>query len=220
MNTIREHKAALMEILKTESLAADVRAWKWTVHFTDDRDPLTVSFSPEATCAEVLERYPDAAAAEPVPSPAHPSADALAADEESAIRAWLASIGETDPKIIEETIENCQRDAEARAFFLGRAGEPFDPEAFSERAAIGEFDGGLPSADAEALAWREDDRRRCAHCLNLMINGICKAATPGGTVSARKGYQPDSAILRRCHSYRPCPDDPDRRPGRDRWPRI
>jgi hypothetical protein len=74
--------------------------------------------------------------------------------------------------------------------------------------------------DREALAWIEDDRRRCAHCLNLLADGVCKVAIPGGPVSARQGYKPNPAILQRCAGYRPCPDDPDRRPGRERWPEF
>jgi len=35
--------------------------------------------------------------------------------------------------------------------------EPFDREAWEERAAIAEFDGGLSRKEAEALAWKEDD---------------------------------------------------------------
>lgn len=47
----------------------------------------------------------------------------LATKEETAIRAWLAHIGETDPACIAEVIEQCQRDAEAREYFIGRATE-------------------------------------------------------------------------------------------------
>ena len=54
----------------SETLA---RHWKWIIHFTD-REPLTSTFSPEATHAEVLAQFPDAVAAEPV---AHPAASAL-----------------------------------------------------------------------------------------------------------------------------------------------
>jgi hypothetical protein len=98
------------------------------------------------------------------------------------------------------------------------APEPLDREAFEERAGICEFDGGLTREDAETIAWFEDDRRRCTHCQNFLANGVCKVAVPGGQVSARRGYQPDQAILHRCSEYRPCPDDPDRRTGRERWP--
>jgi hypothetical protein len=100
------------------------------------------------------------------------------------------------------------------------ADSPFDPEAFEERAAICEFDGGLTREEAEAIAWHEDDRRRCAHCLNFLPNGVCKVAVPGGLVSARRGFQPVLDFPRRCAGYRPCLDDPDQRPGWDRWPEL
>lgn len=48
---------------------------------------------------------------------------------------------------------------------MQRGGEPFDREAWEERAAIAEFDGGLTRAEAEALAWAEDDLRRCGSFL-------------------------------------------------------
>lgn len=101
----------------------------------------------------------------------------------------------------------------------GTATEPFDREAFEERAAIAEFDGGLSRTDAEALAWAEDDRRRCAQCANL-AGRVCRIAEPGGPVSARRGYEPVKGIPRRCEGYAPRADDPDRRPGRDRWPGL
>lgn len=44
--------------------------------------------------------------------------------------------------------------------------EPFDPEAWEERAAIAEFDGGLSREEAEALAWKEDNRRCCNQTAN------------------------------------------------------
>lgn len=33
-------------------------------------------------------------------------------------------------------------------------------------------------------------------------------------------YTPDPAILRRCESYGPLPNDPDQRRGWDRWPGL
>jgi hypothetical protein len=47
----------------------------------------------------------------------------LSAEEEAAIRRLLARIGETDPETIAEVIGQCQRDADARAYFLKRAEE-------------------------------------------------------------------------------------------------
>jgi hypothetical protein len=83
------------------------------------------------------------------------------------------------------------------------AAEPFDHEAFEERAGIAEFDGGLTRAQAEALAWREDDRRRCAACAHLTPGGVCAVAAPGGPVVARKGYAPHPDLARRCEGYMP-----------------
>ena len=77
----------------------------------------------------------------------------------------MESINEDDPAIIAETLELCQRDSNARGYFLGRAIlEPFDREAWEERAAICEFDGGLPHEEAETVAWREDHKRQRSHC--------------------------------------------------------
>jgi hypothetical protein len=92
----------------------------WRLHFAD-REPVEVACCPEATHAEILEQHPDAVAAEPfTPSVRQPSAP-LTAREETAIRAWLALIGETDPATIAEVIDRCQRDAAARDYFAGRA---------------------------------------------------------------------------------------------------
>ncbi len=92
----------------------------WLIHYPD-RDPVEVACCPEATHADILERHPDAVAAEPfTPTIRQPSAP-LTDSEESAIRAWLALIEETDPATIVEVIGQCQRDADARDYFTGRA---------------------------------------------------------------------------------------------------
>ncbi|MDR1227945.1 MAG: hypothetical protein LBK55_02835 [Azoarcus sp.] len=49
--------------------------------------------------------------------------DRISAEHETAILAWLASIGENDIVTLGEVIEACRRDADARAYFLGRASE-------------------------------------------------------------------------------------------------
>jgi hypothetical protein len=132
-----------------------------------------------------------------------------------AVNRWADSIKEHKNALVEILKAEA---AEERGIERTGVVEPFDREAFEERAGICEFDGGLTREDAETIAWREDDRRRCAHCLNLLTNGVCKVAALGGPVSVRRGYQPDPVILHRCAGYRPCPDDPDRRTGRERWP--
>ena len=109
---------------------------------------------------------------------------------------------------------------EHKAEIIALLAEPFDRDAFEERAGIVEFDAGLTRAEAEAVAWHEDDRRLCTHCLNLLPGGVCKVAAPGLPVSAMKGYRPIQDVLRRCLGYRPRHDDPDRRTGSERWPGL
>lgn len=160
--------------------------FKWLIHFTD-RDPLTVSFSPEATHAEALASYPDAVAAEPY-EPPPPTLERMTADEEGAITGWLEYIGETDPATIGEAIRQCQKDPEVRRYFLDRAEE-------------------MPATD--------DDRRTCQQCANL-IGKRCQAAKRGEIVAGRN-YEPIRDLPRRCEGYAPGPEDTDRRPGRERW---
>lgn len=47
----------------------------------------------------------------------------MTADEETAIRAWLAYIQETDQDTLSEVLDQCRTDAGAREYFIGRAGE-------------------------------------------------------------------------------------------------
>jgi hypothetical protein len=98
--------------------AATASRW-WRIHYHDH--DVEVCCCPEATHAGILGEFPDAVAAEPfTPTARQPSAP-LTASEEAAIRAWLALIGETDPATIAAVIDHCQRDADARDYFAGRA---------------------------------------------------------------------------------------------------
>ena len=138
----------------------------WLIHYPD-RDPLQVACCPEATHAEILEWHPDAVAAEPfTPSIRQPSAP-MTASEETAIRAWLALIEETDPATIVEVIEQCQRDADARDYFTGRAAAELDPF--------------------------RDDRRTCNQCANLTVTGrcyVCKAGALPDVPQRCEDYSP------------------------------
>lgn len=101
--------------------------------------------------------------------------------------------------------------------------EPFDREAFEERAVICEFGSGLTRADTESLAWREDDRRRCTQCQNRRApDGLCRIAEPkaGALVVANRSYAPDPVLPRRCEGYSPKASDLDQRPGAERWPGL
>jgi hypothetical protein len=166
----------------------------WLIHYPD-RDPVEVACCPEATHAEILERHPDAVAAEPfTPTIRQPSAP-LTASEETAIRAWLALIEETDPATIAEVIGQCQRDADARDYFTRRAAAE------------------LPKPDPFP-----DDRRTCDQCANLIARR-CQAAKRGEIVASRN-YEPIRDLPRRCEGYAPGAADADRRPGRERWPGL
>jgi len=165
---------------------------RWLLHFAD-RNPLTVACTPAASHAEVLAIYPDALAAEPIEPGRRQSGRALAGDEESAIRAWLATIGETDQTIVDEVLAACRYDCDARAYYLGR-----------------------PGADPQI----EDNRRCCSQCSNLR-SGLCVVARPGGLVSAIVGYRPASpGVLQRCAGYSPNASDTDQRTGCERWPEL
>ena len=166
----------------------------WLIHYPD-RDPVEVACCPKATHADILERHPDAVAAEPfTPTIRQPSAP-LTASEETAIRAWLALIEETDPATIAEEIGQCQRDADARDYFTRRAAAE------------------LPKPDPFP-----DDRRTCDQCANLIARR-CQAAKRGEIVASRN-YEPIRDLPRRCEGYAPGATDTDRRPGRERWPGL
>ena len=64
---IREHKIGIVAALAfsaNDPTPDFTPRYGWLVHFTD-REPVYVTYSPEATHAEVLRGYPDAVAAEP-----------------------------------------------------------------------------------------------------------------------------------------------------------
>ncbi len=185
----KEEKSALPAKVGAGDTATASR-W-WLIHYPD-RDPLEVACCPEATHADILERHPDAVAAEPfTPTIRQPLAP-MTASEETAIRAWLALIEETDPAIIAEVIGQCHRDADARDYFSGRAAAE------------------LPKPDPFP-----DDRRTCDQCANLIARR-CQAAKRGEIVASRN-YEPIRDIPQRCEGYAPGATDPDRRPGRERW---
>ena len=47
----------------------------------------------------------------------------MTASQETAVRAWLDRIEETDPATIAEVLDRCRQDVDARAYFLMRAAE-------------------------------------------------------------------------------------------------
>lgn len=119
----------------------------------------------------------------------------MTAEHGTAIRAWLTLIGEIDPVTIAEVIDGCQRDMDTRRYFVGRA-----------------------TADLPKPAPVLDDRRTCNQCANLIARR-CQAAKRGEIVASRS-YEPIRDLLQRCSGYAPGTDDPDRRPGHERWPGL
>ncbi|MEF8729158.1 MAG: hypothetical protein V5B34_13235 [Accumulibacter sp.] len=107
--------------------------------------------------------------------------------------AWLAQIGESDQTIIDDVLTLCRHDDDARAYYLGRAGS--DPQI-------------------------DDDRRFSTECSNPR-SGVCIIARLGGVVPAIRGYRPALVnVPVRCAGYSPNADDPDQRPGHERWPGL
>jgi hypothetical protein len=183
---IRESKPALVEALTPHR--------RWLVLFPD-LPPVVADFCPPATREQVIGWHPGALSVEPYQPTPRPPNTPLSDTEGVRVRTWLAYIGETDPATISEVLDRCETDREARAYFLGRAGE-------------------VPGADA----W--DDRRTCTQCANLAKSGRCLAAARGELVATARDYRPPPDRLHRCERYAPGADDPDRRPGRERWPRL
>lgn len=69
----------------------------------------------------------------------------------------------------------------------------------------------------------DDDRRLCTECANLTPGRRCLAARRGegpALYGAPRDYVPVLGTLGRCIGYAPRADDPDRRPGAERWPSL
>ena len=78
---IREHKTEIIEALKVGAGDTATASPWWLIHYPD-RDPLEMASYPDATHADILERHPDAVAAEPfTPTIRRPSAPLTASEE-------------------------------------------------------------------------------------------------------------------------------------------
>jgi hypothetical protein len=97
-----------------------VTAVWWRIRYGNG-ELLEAAFTPPATFEEVIAWYPGAIDAEPFEPTVRPPEEPLSREDEETIRAWLALIEETDPATIAEVIGQCQRDADAREYFTGRA---------------------------------------------------------------------------------------------------
>jgi len=60
----------------------------------------------------------------------------LSSNGETAVLAWLAQIGESDKAIVDDVLAQCRHDADARQYFLGRAGEIALPSGWTTGGAV------------------------------------------------------------------------------------
>lgn len=168
--------------------APETPARWWLLHFPD-QNPREVFRSPHACLAEVLRDNPLAIAAEPLTDAArHPSVS-LTEDDESAVKAWLVRIGETDQASVNDVLRQCESDPDALAYFVGRAGD--------QGADRGEDGYSVTTAPGKQ---EQDDRHRSTDCGNL-THGVCRVAAPGAAVSANRGYRPIAGVPVRCPGF-------------------
>lgn len=181
----------------TEAKTANAAtSWGWSLHFAD-RDPLEAYCNPDATHAEILERYPESLATEPITVPECTRRPPTEAEAEE-LRALVQAIGGAEKWTADE-IE------------WATAGVMADPDgALACYRALVVVHGIILPLD--------DDRRTCNQCANL-VRLRCLAAWRGEIV-ANRDYAPIRDIPRRCEGYMSVADDPDKRPGCERWPEL
>lgn len=177
-----------------EKTADAVSSWRWLLHFAD-REPLEVYCNPDVTHAGILELYPDALAAEPLPGRTRREPTEAEAKE---LRALVQAVGEREGWAAAEVEE-------------------------ATAAALADPDGALTcyrdiAADLEVILWPEDNRCTCNQCANL-AGRRCLAAWRG-EILANRDYEPIRDIPRRCEGYTAGPEDADQRPGCERWPEL
>ncbi len=121
------------------------RATTWRIRYIDGTERI-IATSPPRTREEVLRAETGAVeVVEHAPGKTPPDRPLLE-DERTRIRRWLELIGETDPAAIAKTLLAAAEDSAARHYCLERFRD------WEERAAVAEFDGGLPRQEAERLA--------------------------------------------------------------------
>lgn len=92
--------AALALANPTDAKSANAAtSWGWLLHFAD-RESLEVYCNPDATHAAILERYPDALAAEPIPERTRRTPTEAEAAE---LRALVQAIGKAEQWTADET---------------------------------------------------------------------------------------------------------------------
>ncbi|MCU0809440.1 MAG: hypothetical protein MUE59_00095 [Thiobacillaceae bacterium] len=168
-----------------------VNSWGRLLHFAD-RDPRKVHCNLDATRPAILDSYPDALAAGPIPERTRrnpPEAEAVE------LRALVLATGKAEKWTADE-IEWAMATALA------------DPD--GARICYRQI-----ALEHGIIRPLDDDRRTCNQCANL-AGRRCLAAWRGDIVASAM-YEPIRDLPRRCEGYMPGSDDSDRRPGVERW---
>lgn len=98
-----------------------------------------------------------------------------------------------------------------------------DPPRHAREIAANDAFAGAPPAlpvAADLPSWfPADDRVACAACAHFTPPG-CRACRQGLFSFRARDHYPDPERLHRCFCYRPLQQDPDQRPGDERWPDL
>ena len=113
---IREHRDELLALLAANDPDPAHRLWSIAL---PSGERISASYCPAASAVEVRELWPDAASIEPEDEPA--TGGTLEPGDEATIRAWLASIAETDPITVGEVLAKAAADPAALGYYLDRA---------------------------------------------------------------------------------------------------
>ncbi|MBK5966465.1 hypothetical protein CCR95_20900 [Thiocystis minor] len=189
---IREHKAELMAMLAANDPAPLHRLFLVT---RPTGEQFTTSRNPPIPLTEAQADYPDCTVEV---QPDLPPAAALTDNDKSLALALLDHWQEDDPVIRRGWLDGLR-----------------DPERLAGMRAMAHALG-----VAVAVTLPPDDRRTCRQCRNLSRNGRCQAAEAGRLPLTGTRYEPDQNALQRCVGYAPGADDPDRRPGKERYPGL
>lgn len=118
---IREHKLGVVAFLREAANDPVRSSWGWRITHANGRT-MEHYIVPVQTLAEMQAYYPGTVIV-PIIEVAADGIRRMTAREEQAIRAWLELIGESDPATIADVMYQCQKDADAREYFTGRAAE-------------------------------------------------------------------------------------------------
>jgi hypothetical protein len=163
-----------------------------------DGQRFSLSRNPPCTLAEIREDYPGC---EIAPELGAPPAPPLDGDDLAVAYALLRAWDEDDTATGLEWLEGLAR----------------DPERLAGMRAMADELGLVPRKESAITA---DTRRTCRQCRNLARNGRCMAAGRGELPLTSSRYEPFTDRLERCIGYLPGPDDPDQRPGKERYPNL